>query len=57
MSLFGLELSNEIIVSIIVVNVILLVTAIIGFTNLKRQIKELKAIIDQIREKQKELRK
>jgi hypothetical protein len=57
MSLFGLELSNEIIVSIIVVNVILLVTAIIGFTNLKRQIKELKAIIDQIKEKQKELRK
>jgi hypothetical protein len=57
MSLFGFELSNEIIVSIIVVNVILLVTAIIGFTNLKRQIKELKAIIDQIREKQKELRK
>jgi hypothetical protein len=57
MSLFGIELSNEIIVSIIVVNVILLVTAIIGFTNLKRQIKELKAIIDQIKEKQKELRK
>jgi hypothetical protein len=57
MSLFGIEFSNEIIVSIIVVNVILLVTAIIGFTNLKRQIKELKAIIDQIKEKQKELRK
>jgi hypothetical protein len=56
-SVFGYEISAEIILTILVVNTLLLIAAVIGFTNLKLQIRDLKALLHQIREKQKELKK
>ena len=55
-SVFGYEISAEIILTILVVNTLLLIVAVIGFTNMKLQIRELKKLLHQIREKQKELK-
>jgi hypothetical protein len=55
-TLFGFDISVDIIVSALAVNTILLIIAIVGFTNLRGQIRELKASIDKISRIQTELR-
>jgi hypothetical protein len=55
-SLFGFEIPVDIIVAILVVNTILLVAAVVGFRNLRLQIRDLKNLLDKIKAKQKEIR-
>jgi hypothetical protein len=55
-SIFGFEVPIDVIVAILIVNTILLVAAVVGFTNLKLQIRDLKNLLDRIKAKQKELR-
>jgi hypothetical protein len=55
-SLFGREIPADIIVAILVVNTILLIAAVVGFRNLRLQIRDLKNLLDKIMVKQKEIR-
>lgn len=55
-SIFGFELPIDVLVAILVINTILLVAAVVGFRNLKLQIRDLKSLLDKIKAKQKELR-
>jgi ABC-type nitrate/sulfonate/bicarbonate transport system permease component len=55
-SLFGFDVPGYIIIAILVVNFILAVLAFVGFRNLKRQINDLKSILEKIKAKQKEIR-
>jgi hypothetical protein len=55
-SLFGFEIPVDIIVAILVVNTILLVAAVVGFRNLRLQIRDLKNLLAKIKAKQKEIR-
>jgi len=55
-SLLGFEVPVDVIIAILVINTILLVVAVIGFRNLKLQIRDLKSLLDKIKAKQKELR-
>jgi hypothetical protein len=54
-SVFGFDIPVNVIVSILVVNSILLIAAIVGFTNLRSQIRELTELLNRIKAKQKEL--
>lgn len=56
-SIFGIEVSGETVVFILLANTVLLIVAVIGFTNLKLQIRDLKAMLNQIKEKQNNLPK
>ncbi len=55
-SLFGFEIPVDIIVAILVVNNILLIAAVVGFRNLRLQIRDLKILLDKIKARQKEIR-
>jgi len=55
-TLFGYDLPVDIIVAILMVNTILMIAAMVGFTNLRRQIRDLKEILEKIKAKQKGLR-
>jgi len=55
-SIFGFEVPVDVLVAILVINTILLVAAVVGFRNLKLQIRDLKSLLDKIKAKQKELR-
>lgn len=53
--LFGFDIPVDIIVAILMVNTILLILAVIGFTNLRRQIRDLNEVLAKIETRQKEL--
>jgi hypothetical protein len=55
-TVFGFDIPTDVIIAILVVNTILLVVAVVGFTNLRLQIRDLKSLINRIKAKQKELR-
>lgn len=55
-SIFGLEISLNFLLFILVANFILVSLAVIGFTNLKMQIRELKELLSKMEERKKELR-
>jgi hypothetical protein len=55
-TIFGFEVPIDVLVAILVINTILLVAAVVGFRNLKLQIRDLKSLLDKIKAKQKELR-
>lgn len=55
-TLFGYDVPVDIIVAILMVNTILMIAAIVGFTNLRKQIRDLKEVLSKIKAKQKELR-
>ncbi len=55
-TLFGFEIPIDVIVAILVVNTILLIVAVVGFRNLRLQIRDLKTLLDKIKTKQKEIR-
>jgi hypothetical protein len=55
-SIFGFEVPIDVLIAILVINTILLVVAVVGFRNLKLQIRDLKNLLDKIKAKQKELR-
>jgi len=55
-TIFGFEVPIDVLVAILVINTILLVAAVVGFRNLKLQIRDLKSVLDKIKAKQKELR-
>jgi hypothetical protein len=54
-SVFGFDIPVNVIISILVVNSILLIAAIVGFTNLRSQIRELTELLNKIKARQKEL--
>jgi hypothetical protein len=54
-SVFGFDIPVNVIISILVVNSILLIAAIVGFSNLRSQIRELTELLNKIKAKQKEL--
>jgi len=55
-TVFGYDIPTDVIIAILVVNTILLVVAVVGFTNLRLQIRDLKNLLDKIKAKQKEIR-
>jgi hypothetical protein len=55
-SIFGFEVPIDVLIAILVINTILLVVAVVGFRNLKLQIRDLKILLDKIKARQKELR-
>ena len=55
-SLFGFGIPVDIIVAILVVNTILLIAAVVGFRNLRLQIRDLKILLAKIKARQKEIR-
>jgi hypothetical protein len=55
-SVFGFEVPAYVITSILVVNSLLLLAAIVGFSNLRSQIRELKELLNKTIARQKELK-
>jgi len=55
-SVFGFEVPVYVITSILVVNSLLLLAAIVGFSNLRSQIRELKELLNKTIARQKELK-
>ncbi len=52
----SVNLPVDVIVAILAVNSILVIAAVVGFTNLKRQIRDLKDVLDKIKSRQNEMK-
>jgi hypothetical protein len=55
-SLVGFDVPVDIIIAILVVNTMLLIVEVVGFRNLRLQIRDLKSLLDKIKAMQKEIR-
>jgi hypothetical protein len=55
-SQYDFHIPVDVIMAILVVNTTLLVVAVIGFRNLRLQIRDLKSLLDKIKANQKEMR-
>ncbi len=55
-SIFGFEISLNLLIYILIANSVLLLLAFVGFTNLRIQIRELKAMLGKMEERKNELR-
>jgi len=54
-SVFGFELTIELLVEVIIVNGLIIALAMFGFSNLRKYIKDIQTQIKRIRDKRKEL--